>query len=495
MSEAPGEGVTGQGPDDAGTTDAGTAGADIAGAGTPPDRGTAGAAPLWGEATGHAVRAFPVSGRPMPQGFLAALIRVKRAAAKTNERLGLLSRGRSTAIVAAADRLLMGGMWDQFPVDTYQTGSATSSNMNVNEVIARLASAYHPAVEVLPHEHVNLCQSSNDVVPTAMRIATAVALRTDLLPALDALRAELAAKSVEFWDVLKIARTHLQDATPMRLGQEFHGYAGQVERAQRRVEAAIGELSALPLGGTAVGTGINAHPRFASRTCARLAAELNIPFTETDNHFSSQSTLDDMISAHGAVTTAALALHKIGCDIRLLATGPRAGLGELRVPDVKVSSSIMPGKVPPSVIESLTMVVARVIGNDATVKFAQTGSVLELNVMMPVVIDAALESSFLLTKAALNVARQCVSGLVATERGPSNVRRSVMLTTALSPHIGYHAAAEITRDALASGDDIETAAARHGVSQAQFAEWVDPVSMAGAPERPSAPGRPEGRKS
>ncbi|WP_328582405.1 class II fumarate hydratase [Streptomyces sp. NBC_00370] len=439
---------------------------------------------LWGEATGHAVRAFPVSGVPMPEEFLTALVRVKRAAAQANVELGLISHAQAKAIVAAVDLLLDGELWDQFPVDVYQTGSATSSNMNANEVIAELARRAEPPVELLPHEHVNRCQSSNDVVPTAMRIATAVALRTRLLPALDAFEAELAVKAVEFWDVLKVARTHLQDATPMRLGQEFHGYAGQVARSRRRIEAAITGLSELPLGGTAVGTGLNAHPEFAARTCARLAAELGIGFVETDNHFCGQSTLDDMISAHAAVTTAALALHKIGCDIRLLATGPRAGLGELRVPDVRVSSSIMPGKVPPSVIESLTMVVARVVGNDAAVTFAQTGSVLELNVMMPVVIDAALQSVRLLSAAVWNVNRQCLQGLAATDAGPANVRRSVMLTTALSPHIGYHAAAEITADALASGDEIEEVAARHGITPQQFAEWVDPVAMAGDPRPP-----------
>ncbi|WP_053171288.1 class II fumarate hydratase [Streptomyces sp. SBT349] len=439
---------------------------------------------LWGEATGHAVAAFPVSGRPMPVPFLDALVRLKRAAAETNRELGLLDGAVADAIVAAAGRLLAGGLWDQFPVDLYQTGSATSSNMNANEVIAALAGEADPSVEVLPHEHVNRCQSSNDVVPSAMRIATAVALRRDLLPALDGLHAELAAKTAEFWEVLKVARTHLQDATPMRLGQEFHGWAGQVAGARGRIERALTELGPLPLGGTAVGTGLNAHPEFAARTAARLSAELGVELSETDNHFCAQSTLDDMVSAHAAVRTAALALHKVGCDIRLLATGPRAGLGELRVPDVKVSSSIMPGKVPPSVIESLTMVVARVVGNDATVAFSQTGSILELNVMMPVVIDSALESIELLSAATRNVTRQCVRGLEATEVGPAQVRRSVMLTTALSPHIGYAAAAEITRDALASGEEIERVALRHGISAEQFAAWCDPVTMTGDPHLP-----------
>jgi fumarate hydratase class II len=254
----------------------------------------------------------------MPTPFLAALVRLKRAAARTNGELGLITPAHAAAIVAAADRLLDGDMWDQFPVDLYQTGSATSSNMNVNEVVAALATEQDGSVEVAPHEHVNRCQSSNDVVPSAMRIATAVALRDELLPAIEELQAELQAKALVFWDVLKVARTHLQDATPMRLGQEFHGYAGQLAGARQRLRRAVEELAALPLGGTAVGTGLNAHPEFARRTCARLADELGIAFVETDNHFCAQSTLDDMLSAHAAVTTAALALHKIGCvaDVR-----------------------------------------------------------------------------------------------------------------------------------------------------------------------------------
>jgi fumarate hydratase class II len=439
---------------------------------------------LWGEATQQALLAFPVSGQRMPAPFLAALVRLKRAAARTNGELGLITPAQSGAIVAAADRLLAGDMWDQFPVDLYQVGSGTSSNMNVNEVIAALANERDPSAEVAPHEHVNRCQSSNDVVPSAMRVAAAVAVRDELLPAIEELHAELQAKAREFWDVLKVARTHLQDATPMRLGQEFHGYAGQLAGARRRLHRAVDELVALPLGGTAVGTGLNAHPEFARRTCARMADDLGIGFVETDNHFCAQSTLDDVLSAHAAVTTTALALHKIGCDVRLLATGPRAGLGELRVPDVKVSSSIMPGKVPPSVIESLTMVVARVVGNDATVRFSQTGSILELNVMMPVVIAAVLESVQLLASAASNLTRQCIRGLEATDVGPRNVARSVMLTTALSPHIGYAAAAAITGDALAGDEDIETVAAQHGVSTEQFAQWCDPRAMTGDPRPP-----------
>lgn len=437
---------------------------------------------LWGEATDHAVRAFPVTGRRMRARFLTAVVEVKRAAAIANGDLGVLDADRVAAVVAAADEVLSGAHGDQFPVDVYQTGSATSSNMNVNEVLAALASRRLGA-QVLPHEHVNRGQSSNDVVPSAMRIAFLLAIRDDLAPALRELSGALLAKADEFWGVLKIGRTHWQDATPMRLGQEFWGWSGQVAGADERLAAASRELLTLPLGGTAVGTGVGAPAGFAARVCALLSERLDLELAEASNHFWAQNTLDATLAAHGAVRTAALALNKVGCDIRVLATGPRAGLGELRVPDVRVSSSIMPGKVPPSVIEALTMAVARVVGNDAVIEFAQTGSILELNVMMPVMIDAFLESVEVLSGATGNFARQCVRGIEATDVGPENVRASVMLTTALTPHIGYRAAARITADALASGDQVDVVAARHGIAPEQFWQWVDPTAMTGMDDR------------
>lgn len=437
---------------------------------------------LWGEATGHALRAFPVTGRRMPQRFLRVVVEIKRAAALANAEAGLLDSGRAQAIVDAADEILRGAHPDQFPVDVYQTGSATSTNMNVNEVLATIAST-RSGLEVLPHEHVNRGQSSNDVVPSAMRIAFLLMLRESLLPVLEDLSEALMAKADEFWPVLKLARTHWQDATPMRLGQEFWGWAGQVDAAIARLVGAFGELQTIPLGGTAVGTGVGTAPGFAARVCELLSARLDVTLTEAPNHFWAQNTLDGTISAHAAVRTAALALHKIACDIRILATGPRAGIGELRVPDVHVSSSIMPGKVPPSVIESLTMAVARVVGNDAAVAFAQTGSILELNVMMPLVIDAFLESIEVLSSAADNFVRQCVRGIEATDVGPGNVRSSVMLTTALTPYIGHRAAEAITAEALITGDAVDAVAARHGIPLQQFWVWVDPVGMTGADER------------
>lgn len=441
-----------------------------------------GSGPLWGEATGHALQAFPITGRQMPRLFLDCIVEIKRAAALANAEHGILDAGRTTAIVSACDEVLSGKHVDQFPVDIYQTGSATSSNMNVNEVIAAIATA-DSGVKVLPHEHVNRGQSSNDVVPSAMRIAFLCALRDQLLPVLRDLSTMLMAKADEFWPILKIARTHLQDATPMRLGQEFWGWAGQIDAAAKRIESASQELHVLPLGGTAVGTGVGASAGFAARTCEHLSERLGLRLTEATNHFWAQSTLDGTISAHAAVRTAALSLNKVACDIRLLATGPRAGLGELQLPDVRVSSSIMPGKVPPSVIEAVTMAAARVVGNDAVITFAQSGSILQLNVMMPAAIEAFLESVDLLSSATDNFSQQCVSGIKATQVGPENVRSSVMLTTALTPYIGYHAAAEITREALSTGDAVDVVAARHGISKEQFWEWCDPKAMTGADDR------------
>lgn len=443
--------------------------------------------PLWGEATNHALRAFPITGRQMPELFIHCIVEIKRAAALTNAELGLVDADRAGAIVAACDEVLAGKHADQFPVDVYQTGSATSSNMNANEVIASIATTAS-GLDVLPHEHVNRGQSSNDVVPSAMRIAFLRAQRDRLLPVLRELSAALMVKADEFWPVLKIARTHLQDATPMRLGQEFWGWSGQIDAAVTRIERASEELRVLPLGGTAVGTGVGAAEGFAARTCEHLSDRLDLRLTEATNHFWAQSTLDSTMSAHAAVRTAALSLHKVACDIRLLATGPRAGLGELRVPDVRVSSSIMPGKVPPSVIEAVTMAAARVVGNDAVITFAQSGSILQLNVMMPAAIEAFLESVDLLSSATDNFTQQCVRGIAATEVGPENVRTSVMLTTALTPHIGHHAAAEITEEALSTGDPVDLVAARHGIPQHQFWQWCDPNTMTGADDhRPWQP--------
>jgi fumarate hydratase class II len=440
---------------------------------------------LWGAATQRAIAAFPVSGQTMPRPFLLALVVIKQCAAEANMELGVLDPVKARAIMRAAQEIIDGEHWDQFPVDLYQTGSGTSSNMNANEVIAALCGQYLPAgVSAHPNDDVNKGQSSNDVVPTAMRICLSLALRQELVPALERLRGVLSAKVGEFWPVVKLARTHLQDATPIRLGQEFLGYLGQVETCLQLAGRTLDTLRPVPLGGTATGTGINTHPDFARATCERLSQRLGVTITETTNHFNAQSTLDTILAAHADVRTAALSLGKIASDIRFLATGPRAGLGELVVPDAGVTSSIMPGKNPPVIIESLLMVIARVLGNDATVSFAQTGSVLELNIMMPIAIASALESVSLLSAATANFAVNCVAGLRATDQGPKNASRGVMLATALTPYVGYDAATAMTREALDKDADIQEIAHRNGLSPGRLAEILDPARMTGATDTP-----------
>ncbi len=402
---------------------------------------------LYGASTQRAVLNFPISGQPMPRRFLRALALIKVAAAETNRGLGLLDAPKAEAIAAAA-REVAGGAHDrEFPIDVYQTGSGTSTNTNMNEVIASLASARLGA-KVHPNDDVNKCQSSNDTIPTALQLSGAVAIEEELIPALIELQGALAAKADAFWDVVKTGRTHLQDATPIRLGQEFAGYAGQVEEAIRRSQAARDELLTVPLGGTAVGTGINAHPEYAARACGQLSELTGLLVRETPNHFHAQASLDAVIAAHGGIRAVALGLWKIGSDIRLMGMGPRAGLGELALPETQPGSSIMPGKVNPVIVESLTMVVARVVGNDATIGFAQTGSLLELNVMLPVTAVALLESITLLAASARNLRERLVDGLTATDRGPALVEQGLMLATALAPEIGYDAAAKLAKEAL-----------------------------------------------
>ena len=442
---------------------------------------------LWGASTDRAVANFAISGQPMPRAFLRTLALVKQAAAETNAELGLLDPSVASAITAAAQEVMDGRHWHEFPVDVYQTGSGTSTNMNCNEVLASLATTRlrtGSARDVHPNDDVNRCQSSNDVIPTTMQLSAAIAVQERLLPALERLRHALEVKAREFWSVVKVARTHLQDAAPIRLGQEFHGYAGQVEESCRRLRLAMTELLYVPLGGTAAGTGINAHPEFAARTCARLSTRTGLKVRETRNHFHAQATLDVVITAHGLIKAAALAAWKVASDIRLLATGPRAGLGELIVPDAGVTSSIMPGKSPPAVLESAHMVVARVVGNDATIGFAQTGSYLELNLMMPVAAVSMLESIELLAATADNLAIRCVAGITATGQGPHNLRRSVMLVTALSPLVGYDEAARIAQEALEADQTVHEVAVEHGFTAEQLATLLDPGTLTGAPDLP-----------
>ncbi|HET9780387.1 MAG TPA: class II fumarate hydratase [Candidatus Dormibacteraeota bacterium] len=432
----------------------------------------------YGASTQRAVLNFPISGDPMPRRFIRALGVVKRAAAQTNRDLGLLPRRRARAIAAAAQEVIDGKLDDQFPIDVYQTGSGTSTNTNANEVIANRATEIlggeRGSKLVHPNDHVNLCQSSNDVIPTAIQLAAAMAIKDELIPALQRLERALDAKSKEFWPLVKTGRTHLQDATPIRLGQEFRGYAGQAEESIRRAEGAIEELARVPLGGTAVGTGINSHPQYAKATAARLAKATGVAVRETNNHFHAQATLDALLAAHGGLRTIATSLWKIGSDIRLMGTGPIAGLGELRLPETQPGSSIMPGKVNPVIIESLLMVIARVYGNDTTVLVsAQSGSFFELNVMMPVAAQAILESITLLAAATRNFSERCVEGLQATDRGPELVERSPMLATALNPVIGYDEAAKLAKESIRTGRSIRQLARGRGVSERELNKVLD----------------------
>jgi fumarate hydratase class II len=436
----------------------------------------------YGASTQRAVLNFPISGETFPRRFIRALGLIKKTAAQTNGELGLLSQRRARAIAKAAQEVVDGKLDDQFPIDIYQTGSGTSTNTNANEVIANRATellgSERGSKLIHPNDHVNLCQSSNDVIPTAIQISWAVAIADELVPALERLQQALEAKSNEFWPVIKTGRTHLQDATPIRLGQEFKGYAGQIEESIRRARAAVGELTSVPLGGTAVGTGLNAHPRYARLTCARLAKETGLSIHETRNHFHAQSTLDVLVAAHGALRTIAVSLWKIGSDIRLMGTGPVAGLGELRLPETQPGSSIMPGKVNPVIVESMTMAMARVLGNDLTVTVCgQSGSLFELNVMMPVAGVAGLESITLLAASARNFRERCVEGLKATERGPELVERSPMLATALTPAIGYDEAAKIAKESIRTGRSIRELARERGVSEAALNKLLDVGKM------------------
>ena len=432
----------------------------------------------YGASTQRAVLNFPISGQPLPHRLIRALGMVKKAAAQTNRELGLLSRRRARAITAAAQEIVDGKLDDQFPIDIYQTGSATSSNTNANEVIANRATEIlggeRGSKLIHPNDHVNIGQSSNDVIPTAIQLASAVAINDELIPALERLQRALEAKSKEFWPVIKTGRTHLQDATPIRLGQEFKGYAGQIDESIRRARGAIDELVRIPLGGTAVGTGLNSHPQYARLVAARLAKATRLPVRETSNHFHAQATLDVLVAAHGALRTIGTSLWKIGSDIRLMGTGPIAGLGELRLPETQPGSSIMPGKVNPVIIESLLMVIARVYGNDTTVVVSgQAGSLFELNVMMPVAGFAMLESTTLLAAAAGNFSERCVEGLQATDRGPELVERSPMLATALSPVIGYDEAAKLAKESIRTGRSIRQLARGRGVSDRELNKVLD----------------------
>ena len=439
------------------------------------------AAARYGASTMRAVNNFPISGIRFPRRFIRALGLIKKAAAEVNGELDLIPAEMAGPIAQAAQEVA-DGRWDgEFPIDIYQTGSGTSTNTNANEVIANRATELlgsGAAAPVHPNDHVNRCQSSNDVIPTAIHLAGAMALSEELLPALSTLQRSLAAKAEQFMPLVKTGRTHLQDATPIRLGQEFAGYAGQVEESSARVRQALADLSQVALGGTAVGTGINAHPEFAGRACARLAGWTGVEIRETGNHFHAQATLDSLVSAHSRLKSVAVSLWKVAGDIRLMGSGPRAGIGELILPEVQPGSSIMPGKVNPVIIESLTMACARVIGNDATVTLCgQSGSFFELNVMMPLAGVSMLESISLLANSAGNFAARCVDGLEATQRGPETVEKGLMLATALAPVLGYDEAAKIAKEAGRTGRTIRELARERGLDEATLSRVLDPAKM------------------
>jgi len=441
----------------------------------------------WGAQTQRAVENFPVSGERLPRGMIEALARIKGAAANVNAALGIIGPEAARAISQAAAEVT-DGRWDaEFPIDIYQTGSGTSSNMNANEVLASLA-AEALGTSVHPNDEVNASQSSNDVFPSAIHLAAAQGLVSRLVPALERLAEALEAKAVEFDEVVKSGRTHLMDATPVTLGQEFGGYAAQVRGGIERLHGSLPRVAELPLGGTAVGTGINMPAGFAQRVIDELRSQTGLPLSEARNHFAAQGSIDALVELSGQLRTIAVSLVKIANDVRWMNSGPRAGLGEISVPDLQPGSSIMPGKVNPVIAESLTMVTARVIGNDATVAFAgAAGSLLELNVMMPVAAHALLESIAILASGARNFARQCVDGLRATERGPELVERGLMTCTALAPRIGYDAAAAGAKTAHASGRTVrEVARETTGLGDDELAELLDPEQMT-APGLPSVP--------
>lgn len=436
----------------------------------------------YGASTARAIENFPISKERFPRAFIRALGLIKAAAAEVNAELGLLDRRRADAIVAAAGEVAAGALDAHFPLDIYQTGSGTSTNMNANEVIANradeLLGGARGSRTVHPNDHVNLCQSSNDVIPTALHLAALLVIAEDLRPALVELEAELRAKARAWWGIVKTGRTHLMDATPVRLGQEFGGYADQVTATLRRLTYAEQELGEVALGGTAVGSGINAHPEFAARVCATLSARTGVRVWETSAHFQAQACLDAVTFASGVLRTYATSLHKIANDIRWMGSGPRAGLAELLLPAVQPGSSIMPGKVNPVIAESVIQACAQVVGNDLVVTLGNQGGNFELNTMMPVMALNLLNSLSLLAAVSRNFARQCVRGLEATARGPASVEQGLMLATALAPAIGYDAAAEIAKEAAKTGQSIREVALARGVLPAErLAELLDPESM------------------
>jgi fumarate hydratase, class II len=430
---------------------------------------------LYGAQTQRAVENFPIGRMRFQRAFIRALGMIKSAAARVNGRIGQLPTELAAAIEKAAEKVAAGQHDDQFVVDIFQTGSGTSTNMNANEVIGHLAKAH-------PNDHVNRGQSSNDVIPAAIHVAAALLVREELLPAMGLLAGALEQKADEFRDIVKIGRTHLQDAVPMTLGQEFSGYAAQVENCGARVVAALEGIYELPLGGTAVGTGLNATPGFAAAVIAELAERTGIPFLEARNHFEAQAAKDAVSFLSGALKTYAVALTKIGNDIRWLASGPRCGLGELKLPETQPGSSIMPGKVNPVIVESLLMACSQVIGYDAAITWCCGAGNFELNVMMPVMAYDLVESIELLAAVSKNLEQRAVRGLQAdAARASGFVEQSLAMCTVLAPEIGYERAAAIAKEAYRSGRTVrEVAREISGIPEERLNQLLDPRSQTGA---------------
>ena len=441
---------------------------------------------LWGAQTQRSLQNFDISGERQPREIIHALAQVKRASARVNQALGLLDARKADAIVAAADEVLAGRHEGEFPLVVWQTGSGTQTNMNVNEVLANRASellggARGEARLVHPNDDVNKSQSSNDVFPTAMHVAAVQALVQRLLPAIATLRATLQAKAQAFDDIVKIGRTHLQDATPLTLGQEFSGWVAQLAHGERHVRDALPHLCELALGGTAVGTGLNAPKGYAEQVAADLAAQTGLPFVTSPNKFESLASCDAQVAAHGALKTLAASLMKIANDVRWLASGPRSGIGEITIPENEPGSSIMPGKVNPTQCEALTMLAAQVLGNDVAINVGGASGNFELNVFRPMVAHNFLQSVRLLADGMKSFNDHCAVGIEPNRaRIDELVERSLMLVTALNTHIGYDKAAAIAKKAHKEGTSLREAALALGhVTAAQFDEWVVPGKMVG----------------
>jgi fumarate hydratase, class II len=441
---------------------------------------------LWGAQTQRSLGNFRISSERMPMDLIRALVLVKKATALVNMDLKVLDPEKGGAVVAAADEVLQGGHEGEFPLVVWQTGSGTQTNMNVNEVLANRASEILGGARgeerlVHPNDDVNKGQSTNDAFPTAIHVAAVQALRGRVVPALRALREVLQEKAAAFADVVKIGRTHLQDATPLTLGQEISGWVAQLDQAALHVEQALPHLCELALGGTAVGTGLNAHPEFARRVAARLADLSGLPFVTAPNKFEAMAGKDALVFAHGALKTAAAALNKIANDVRWLASGPRSGIGELTIPENEPGSSIMPGKVNPTQSEAMTMLCAQVMGNDVTVNIAGMSGNFELNVFMPVMAHDVLQSCRLLADGCDSFRENCAVGIEPNRaRLQANLENSLMLVTALNPHIGYDKAARIAKTAHKNGSTLKEAALALGYLTAeQFDEWVRPEKMVG----------------